>query len=394
MFFIFLNKDDTHYIDISTLRQYTPSQVIFYFYNSFIKISVETYLQAKELSKDEQLDSPLNCWIELLDNELEASTDLSILQNNEYLNMIGPYYYPRTATRFYFTKENISANEIITAEDLSTIIFLDNTPPLDKGLYSYQKGRKSIKKSVKNINELIKDIDMCIASLQEIEKLNKHLNYLNKFLEKRYTIVEQKELLPPEPDTIPEKPKKADQNQDSANNIVPLNVISRRRKQSEKISNNFNHEMKVYFIKYREYEKACERYKTVLINWDQLYQELMDNCFRDIDLAEEKLRNSHKYLKIYNTIIEKSYVHADYQDIKSLNIFKSYLETGRANDIQDCMNLFEEDKHWNEIKASQERIENTIYFLQNSDEGTRFASEHFDQLFKRVNKKPEQELEA
>ena len=58
-------------------------------------------------------------------------------------------------------------------------------------------------------------------------------------------------------------------------------------------------------------------------------------------------------------------VHADYQDINTLSAFKHYLETGRANDLQDCMNLFEEERHWDEIKASQERIENTIYFLQN-----------------------------
>jgi hypothetical protein len=72
-----------------------------------------------------------------------------------------------------------------------------------------------------------------------------------------------------------------------------------------------------------------------------------------------------------------------YQDIKSLQTFKHYLETGRANDLQDCMNLFEEERHWHDIKASQERIENTIYFMQSNDEGLRFASEHIEQLLYR-----------
>jgi hypothetical protein len=49
------------------------------------------------------------------------------------------------------------------------------------------------------------------------------------------------------------------------------------------------------------------------------------------------------------------------------------------------MNLFEEERHWDEIKASQERIENTIYFLQNSDDRSRLAQDQIERLLKKIN---------
>ena len=111
---------------------------------------------------------------------------------------------------------------------------------------------------------------------------------------------------------------------------------------------------------------------------------------QDINQAEAQLANTRQMLNIYNSAISRSPVHQSYQDIKTLNTFKQYLETGRANDLQDCMNLFEEERHWHEIKASQERIENTIYFLHNSDDGLRFANEHIDRLLGRKQESLEQ----
>ncbi|NLB88117.1 MAG: hypothetical protein GX790_02665 [Syntrophomonadaceae bacterium] len=111
----------------------------------------------------------------------------------------------------------------------------------------------------------------------------------------------------------------------------------------------------------------------------------MDKCFEDIDVAEEKLKKANSILEIYNTILSKSFIHPDYQEISTLETFKYYLETGRANDLQDCMNLFEEERHWKEIKASQNRIENTIYFLQSETDLTRFADENINLYLRRFN---------
>ena len=88
-------------------------------------------------------------------------------------------------------------------------------------------------------------------------------------------------------------------------------------------------------------------------------------------------------MKKPGVIIVKSFVNSIYQDSKTLSTFRYYLETGRGHSIQDCMNLFEEESRWSEIKASQERIENTIYFLQHGTDNQRAAGEQVDQLLKR-----------
>jgi hypothetical protein len=45
MFASFLNKPDYHYLDISTFINCNPERILFYYYNSYIKITLETYQQ-------------------------------------------------------------------------------------------------------------------------------------------------------------------------------------------------------------------------------------------------------------------------------------------------------------------------------------------------------------
>ncbi|MBC7075969.1 MAG: hypothetical protein H5T98_07865 [Syntrophomonadaceae bacterium] len=391
MFFTFLNKDRSHYLDLSVLTVYNPQQVLYYYYNSPIKISFNTYFQIKDLAEAENSLPLYREWLDLFANELEASADLDNLKDNEYIDLIGPYYYPKYNARFYFAKNVTDEAEYITSQDLDTIISLDESPSLNEELQAYNQNKKNNKKTARSKNELIKNIDMCLTALKEIEHLNKHINYLKKFLEQRYEILNQQdELSPVKPDNLPEKPHKAKESKNSKANPIAFNIIrSRQQKHQEKnAANKFNNEMKVYFIRYREYEKACDRYKKALEKWNQDGKDFIDNCSRDIKTAEKKLKNAYKNLQIYNSVLSKSFIHIDYQDIRTLEIFKYFLETGRANDLQRCMNLFEEERHWNEIKASQERIENTIYFLQNENDLTSFAEEHIDHLLKHINEKP------
>jgi hypothetical protein len=44
------------------------------------------------------------------------------------------------------------------------------------------------------------------------------------------------------------------------------------------------------------------------------------------------------------------------------------------------MNIYEEERLWTEIKASQERIENTIHFLQYENDALNLASEETARL--------------
>lgn len=386
MFFTFLNKDELNCPGLSLLTNHTPAEVLFYYYNNRIIIPVETYLKLKELSSAKSdVTIPARQWIELFDTELGIETEIEHLLHNDYVIFAGPFYYHLTNSRLYFTKQAPENNKVLTTDDFSSIQALSVTPVLPAELHNYHKSRKSTRKSARNKDDLLRDIQMCLLSLKEIEKLNKHLNYLNKLLEQRYSIIQQDELLPAEPDNCPEKPHKPEET--STSNLIPFaSRATRRKKQYELECSDYNHRMKVYLLQYREYEKACDRYKNLLEDWEQVEWDLRDKCFQDIEMAEQQLQQTREHLTICNGIITRSYVHASYQDIRTLNTFKHYLETGRAADLQDCMNLFEEEKHWHEIKASQERIENTIYFMQTSDENACSAARQMETLLEKLDR--------
>ncbi len=395
MFFTFINKDKANFPDLSLFLQYTPEEVLFYYYNSHLTITLDTYKQLKlEADSEEDRLAPCCQWVELLDQELEVLKDIETLINNEYISIIGPYYYPFSNTRFYFNKNTPAHVQQITASDFTTIMSLEFLEPMNREILDYHKSRKNSKKAQKNRDDLIKDINMCIIALQDIAKVSKHINYLNKLLELRYAIVNIENLWPQEPDVLPTKPQKLECERSTTGNLISFNTLkSRRKKKSgEEDKSNFNHQMKIYLLQYREYEKACDRYKAVLEEWEDFCSDYTERCYVDIEITESKLKNAQKNLRIYNNIISKSMVHADYQDVSILTLFKHYLETGRANDLQDCMNLYEEERHWDEIKASQERIENTIYFLQNSDDNTRLANDHIERLLKKINSHSEESV--
>jgi|LFRM01.1.fsa_nt_gb hypothetical protein len=378
MFYPFLNKEHPDYLDSSVLLNALPRQVLYYYYQGAVKITDEVYLTLQQVSFDDSVLSDMaRVWLNLIEDYLEAESDLQTFVNSPYLKTIGPYYYPETNTRFYFCKQQPEPAQVLTAFDLEVLFNLDQPVIINRELQQYAKGRKTKKTSVA---DLIRELDMLILALQEIEQINRHTNYLRKFLDHRYAIVEQEDLLPCEPDEIPDKPVKESERLD---NLIPFSrVRSSLRKKQEQEGSRYNYDVKVYFIRYREYEKACDRYKRVLENWSMYQQALYDRCFQDISEAEAKMQKAHKALDLYNTVLDKSAIHSDYQDIKTLEMFRYFLETGRANDLQECINLYEEERHWQEIKASQERIENTIYFLQNSTEQGLVANEQLDLLLK------------
>lgn len=383
MFFSFLQKDNPHYPDLSLVVNYEPRQVIFFYYNSYLKIPLELCQEIQAIAGEEENPAaPIKQWSEFIYNDLKVGPDLESLQNSDFLEALGPYYYPLTNTRFYFTKAGAGEGSMLTGHNMDIMQSLNAEHPLNSELETYQKTRKNGKKVARNESELIRDINMCLASLREVEKSNRHINYLNKHLQNRYALVETMELLPSEPDNLPNKPHKEDSTSPASGNLISLNGLLSRRRKTTDHEGSFNHDMKIYIIRYREYEKACDRYKAVLENWSTFYQDFLDLCYQDIDTAETKLRLAQSNLQIYNSIIVKSFVNSIYQDSKTLSTFRYYLETGRAHSIQDCMNLFEEEARWSEIKASQDRIENTIYFIQHGTDNQRTAGEQVDQLLK------------
>ena len=138
--------------------------------------------------------------------------------------------------------------------------------------------------------------------------------------------------------------------------------------------------MKIYFIKSRQHEKACERYKKALQNWPENREAFVQKCGLEVQEAKSTLKNALELRSIYQDIIRKSYVHSVYQNVDTLNKFQYYLETGRADDLQGCMNIYEIESHWEDVKAGQERIENTIYHLQPDNEALFYANQEVNRL--------------
>lgn len=377
MFFAFLNKEKADCLDISALLTFPPAKLLYYYYNSVVKIPWEYYWEIKETADNSsEVTNPCREWLELFDQELNAESDLCDLSDSEFVDLIGPYYYLPSNTRFYFGKNFLNDLTVLSDGDLANMATLTNISPLNKEVQAYGKGKKTKHKASKGKDELLKDINLCLISLREIEQLNKQINFWEKILENRCSLRKQENLFPAEPDILPEKPE-APAESETPNNILPFTHLLPRQKKTTPDS-DYSRKVKIYLIRYREYEKSCDRYKEALENWPDYRELFFSNCLGDIKQAEGNLEIAIQNRQIYNEVIQRSMIHSDYQDTKTLESFRNYLKTGRANELQECLNIFEEERNWTDIKASQERIENTIHFLQNSDPDSRFAYENIN----------------
>lgn len=380
MFATFLNKEDCHSLDLSAFINYSPEQLMFYYYKSWINISIDTYWQMKEwLENGYGNSSNLENWLNLIEAEMHVQADMVSLQDNEYLNSIGPYYYGPTCTQFYFTKLYTVEHEALTSADFAFLFNFHEIPPANRELQKYFSSRKSLKKIVKK-DELIHDITMCVSSLGQVENINRYSRYLNILLEERNALLAANDALPPAPAPVPEKPFKPEEPASTLDRLLVRGIFKSSQKDYHKSCADYNRNMKIYFIRCREYEKACDRYKGALQDWNQYREEFMKKCQAHIQEASGQLKKAEALLGIYHYIINKSFVHSNYQKLNTLNSFKRYLETGRANDIQDCMNIYEEERCWTDIKASQDRIENTIHFLQSENDALSLASKQTARL--------------
>ena len=381
MFTTFLNKEDRHNLDLSAFISYSPDQLMFYYYKSWINISLDTYSQMKEwLANGYGNSSNLQTWLNLIEEEMQAQADLQGLMDNEYINSIGPYYYSPTSTQFYFYKLYTVEHEPLTSSDFAFLFNFHNIPSASKHLHKYSSSRRIAKRAARNKDELIRDITMCISSLGHIDNLNQYSLYLNILLEERKAALATYDALPPEPSPIPEKPKKPKEPSSTLEFVLTMGISRRKQRDYQQNCINYHRDMKIYYIRCREYEKACDRFKEARQDWSQHQDNFMQKCLDDLQQTKNKLKQVQSLLDIYYYVINKSFVHSNYQKLETLNSFKRYLETGRANDIQDCMNIYEEERLWTEIKASQEGIENTIHFLQCENDELYLANEETARL--------------
>ncbi|MEN6391963.1 MAG: hypothetical protein ABFD04_16220 [Syntrophomonas sp.] len=373
MFISFLNKSAPQSLDLSVLTAYRPEQVIFYFFSDDLSITLDNYLRLKELLSDDELSPFASLWVALINDILKAEDDLQLLANNEYLDFIGPYYYSAANVRFYFGKTPPGPAETLTIQDMGQLEQLQEIATPEPSVQTYGRNKKGARRFSRNKDEILRDVRMCLISISEIEKLHKKINFWEKVYQRRLYFIEEPDLLPVEPDQAPVKPDKP-----GADVKGKLLLFTRQRSGSQRSKNIYQHQLKIYYIRYREYEKACDRFKAILEKWPELKTDFFKHCGQDLDLAAERLLTARQHMELYEAIIAKSMVHQDYQDVKTLTTFQSYLDTGRANDLQECMNLFEEECLWNELKAGQTRIENTIYLLQNDNDHLHQAQAHIE----------------
>lgn len=379
MFSTILSKDNRNLLDLSVFINYSPEELLFCFYNSSINLTLETYLQMREWLAS-NLGNPQNLakWMDFIADDIQASQDLEELHFSEYLNSIGPYYYVPTNTQFNFVRFYTTEHEGITSSELAHLFRNYKLPSIDRTLQKYSQSRKSNKKVLRGKDELIRDLSMCRAALGKLTMLDEQIQCIQKFIEQRQSICDSNELAPIEPDSIPIKPHKPAEAPTRFNLLDSIGLNPRR---SKSIPNaDYSHKMKVYFIKSREYEKACERYKKALHDWQELRESFVQKCRFEIQEATSIVKEALDLKSFYQEIIRKSYIHSDYQNPDTLNKFQYFLATGRADDLQGCMNIFEIESHWVDIKAGQERIENTICHLQPDNEALYHANQEVSQM--------------
>jgi hypothetical protein len=308
----------------------------------------------------------LQQWLDFIRQDIGAEADLAMLRDSDYLNSIGPYYYGPTGTQFHFTRFYTVENEPLTSLDIAKLYNFHKSPTMNRDLQKYYQARKLSKKTTRSREELLRDINMCIAVLNNMEELRIQQRYLQQYINDRKVIVEKKDLAAPDPAMIPPKPDKPSSDPSRFNLLQSVGLARTRHLEAQKALREYNRSMKIYFIRCREYDRACDRYKEALKEWHEQKESITRQCKQDVRDAGQQLKEVMSLISVYNDIIRRSSIHNDYQTQSVLKNFKHYLETGRADDLQGCMNIYEGERHWIDVKASQERIENTIYFI-NSD---------------------------
>ncbi|MDD4402823.1 MAG: hypothetical protein PHI24_13460 [Desulfitobacteriaceae bacterium] len=171
MFFTFLNKEEPRFLDQSVMLTYKPGEVLYYFYNLPLYISLQDYnTVAMEADTENDQADYARLWFNLIEEQVETIDNIRSFADNNFLVTLGPYYYPMTNSRFYFVKNRPADSVIFTASDLSILKELAVSPSLNNKLQQYAKTRKA-RKTLKTRDEIINDIQLCLQSLTEIEQL-------------------------------------------------------------------------------------------------------------------------------------------------------------------------------------------------------------------------------
>jgi len=366
----FFGKDGNNNLDISVFLEYPPDIVLEFFQQSYVNISLSVYQELKDQFADpDNLNENIPKWVLFIDKLLDMEDSLFSLEENRNLDFVGPAYYIKTNTRFFFYKTCFE-HEGITAQDIAEMVELNSTPAINDLIAKHYATLKCKPASRKSREELLNDLQISITALEEIEHISRQIMFQRQLIEIREAFLNAPYAALIEPEKPEDKPEKPVPKYSFMGGL--LNPKSRAA--FEAACQQYNHDLKVYYMKYREYEKACDRYKNALKDWESEKNYLINRSIEDIKKAKLKIKNGNRIIKIYNEVLTSLDIHPQYQSIVPLTRFYYFLETGRALSIQECMNLYEQEQSLEELKESQERLERnimaTVYYLHSEAAAT------------------------
>lgn len=370
MLLSFFGKDGNNNLDISVFLEYPPDIVLEFFQQSYVNISLSVYQELKDQFADpDNLNENIPKWVLFIDKLLDMEDSLFSLEENRNLDFVGPAYYIKTNTRFFFYKTCFE-HEGITAQDIAEMVELNSTPAINDLIAKHYATLKCKPASRKSREELLNDLQISITALEEIEHISRQIMFQRQLIEIREAFLNAPYAALIEPEKPEDKPEKPVPKYSFMGGL--LNPKSRAA--FEAACQQYNHDLKVYYMKYREYEKACDRYKNALKDWESEKNYLINRSIEDIKKAKLKIKKGNRIIKIYNEVLTSLDIHPQYQSIVPLTRFYYFLETGRALSIQECMNLYEQEQSLEELKESQERLERnimaTVYYLHSEAAAT------------------------
>lgn len=392
MFLTLTGKAENSSLDISVLLEFSPDTVTDFFQHRRINISLDTYRALKQQFDDpENFNENVSRWVLFIDKLLNLESDLETLEENAFLRSVGPAYYTKTNTRFYFFKPPLD-NECITANDIKTLIELNQTPCVEEEIAQYYANLKCRPITRRSREDLLRDLNICRQALLATETVHRQIAFQEAIISEREKFLNAPYTALVEPDKPGDKPEKP--------NIRVMRLkgwLGRNRQNSmsfEEACIQYNNNLKAYYINYREYEKACDRYKVALKEWEEEKNNLINRSIEDIKKARLKIKKGNRVLKVYNEVLKSLDIHHSYHNLAAIARFCYFLETGRASTLQECMNLYEMEMYWADFKESQARIERnilaTVHYLYNEaaaasdNKPTEPPEGWFEQLIKKI----------
>lgn len=358
--------------DLSVYLAYPPEKLLPFWYGQTLTLPLSVWQELKVQAARAGEDSQLPCirWIRFIETELHAADELYLLENNEELSAIGPFYDLPDKVSFCFRRHPDKDFPTLGAEEffqrgqaLHTFVPLE---PLLQRMAGQRS--KTTKRTILQPEELTREIQVCLAALAEKDRLQQQAESVKKDLRLFHSALLHSPILAPEPVLQQEMPKPSPPVSPELMAKSPSGLRNRllHLLRSRKPSGIMppNPRRRQYFLSLRVYENACERYKTALEHWPVFEPEFRTKVETLRKTAETRLSQTEKGIRLCSDILSRSLIHSIYQQPGILKTFLRYLETGRAIHLQSCINLYEEEQRWNDLKSSQLKIENTLLSWQ------------------------------